>query len=94
MSKVANAGIRVNIIAFNAPPIALDIDSEFTQTHLMKLSPNIKVLLHPNYVLIPFMWSHHEKSVIIDQKVAYMGGIDIGYGRFDTHKHLLANPKE
>lgn len=31
--------------------------------------------------------------VVIDQKVAFMGGLDIGYGRFDTNKHLLTNPK-
>lgn len=74
--------------------MALNIDSEFTKTYLTKLSPNIKVILHPNYVLIPFMWSHHEKMVVIDQKVAFMGGLDIGYGRFDTRKHLLTNPKD
>ena len=41
------------------PKVALNIDSEFTETYLMRLSPNIKVLRHPAYVVIPFLWSHH-----------------------------------
>ena len=94
LSIVANAGIKVNIIVYNGPKMALNIDSEFTQTYLSSLSPNIKVLLHPNYVLIPFLWTHHEKMVIIDQKIGFMGGLDIGYGRFDTKEHLLSNPKD
>ena len=49
----------------------------------MSLSPNIKVLRHPNYVL-PSPWSHHEKMVIIDQHVGFLGGLDLCYGRWDT----------
>ena len=35
------------------------------------------------------MWSHHEKVVIIDQKTAFMGGLDLCYGRFDTSAHPI-----
>jgi phospholipase D1/2 len=28
-------------------------------------------------------FSHHQKQVVIDLKIAYVGGIDIAYGRFD-----------
>jgi phosphatidylserine/phosphatidylglycerophosphate/cardiolipin synthase-like enzyme len=31
--------------------------------------------------------------VIIDQKIAFMGGMDIAYGRMDTKKHLLTDKK-
>lgn len=30
------------------------------------------------------MWSHHEKIVVIDQKIAYIGGLDLCYGRYDN----------
>ncbi|CAF5136069.1 unnamed protein product, partial [Rotaria sp. Silwood1] len=30
-----------------------------------------------------FLWSHHEKTVIIDQKIAFVGGIDLWFGRWD-----------
>jgi phospholipase D1/2 len=52
---------------------------------------NIKVLRHPNYILVPFLWSHHEKIIVIDQKCAFMGGLDLCYGRWDNQKHYLYN---
>lgn len=59
IAKIANSGIKINILLFNCPTVALNIDSEFSRKYLTSLSQNIRVLMHPNYVLIPFMWSHH-----------------------------------
>ena len=72
------------MVLYNAPTIALNTDTSHSKDYLTSLSSNIKIIVHPNYILIPFLWSHHEKVVIIDQKVAYMGGLDIGYGRMDN----------
>ena len=38
-----------------------------------------------------FLWAHHEKLVAIDQKVAFVGGLDICYGRWDDFKHRLTD---
>lgn len=32
--------------------------------------------------------------VVIDQKIAFMGGLDIGYGRYDNRCHLLVCPDD
>jgi phospholipase D1/2 len=61
---------------------------------LTSLHPNIRVLKHPNYLFIPFLWSHHEKIIIIDQKVAFIGGLDLGYGRMDGKDHLIHDENE
>ena len=53
------------------------------------MSRNIRVRRHP---IVPQAWSHHEKCVVIDQKVAFMGGLDICYGRWDNHEHHLIEP--
>jgi phospholipase D1/2 len=45
-------------------------------------------LRHPK-TTIPMLWSHHEKIVIIDKKVGFLGGIDLCYGRYDNQRHLL-----
>ena len=37
------------------------------------------------------MFSHHQKCVIVDEEVAFVGGIDLAYGRYDEHYGLLAN---
>ena len=44
-----------------------------------------KVIRHPDHYHRGgvFLWSHHEKTVIIDQKIAFVGGIDLCFGRWD-----------
>lgn len=66
-------------------------DSEYVQTYLESLHDNIKVYRHPNGA-IPLLWSHHEKMVVIDQEIGFMGGLDICYGRWDNGNHLLKDP--
>eukprot|EP00742_Colponemidia_sp_Colp-10_P001248 GILJ01001345.1.p1 GENE.GILJ01001345.1~~GILJ01001345.1.p1 ORF type:complete len:699 (+),score=124.87 GILJ01001345.1:44-2098(+) len=34
-------------------------------------------------------WSQHQKTIIIDRTTAFVGGLDIAMGRYDTHKHIL-----
>ncbi|KAL4949191.1 hypothetical protein BDW69DRAFT_80453 [Aspergillus filifer] len=36
-------------------------------------------------------WAHHEKLCIVDGQVAFMGGLDMCYGRWDTHQHALSD---
>lgn len=38
-----------------------------------------------------FMWAHHEKLVIIDQLIAFVGGVDLCYGRWDDQRHVLTD---
>lgn len=70
---VKEKGIHIKIILYQESKIALSIDSAYTKNKLEKIDSNIIVLRHPNYIL-PFSWSHHEKMIIIDQKIGFMGG--------------------
>ncbi|KAL2864512.1 putative phospholipase D (PLD) [Aspergillus lucknowensis] len=36
-------------------------------------------------------WAHHEKLCIVDGAVAFMGGLDLCYGRWDTHHHAISD---
>ncbi|KAF0550199.1 phospholipase D/nuclease [Gigaspora margarita] len=36
-------------------------------------------------------WTHHEKIVVIDRHTAFIGGLDLCFGRYDTHAHSLAD---
>lgn len=36
-------------------------------------------------------WAHHEKLCVIDGQVAFMGGLDMCYGRWDTNQHSIAD---
>jgi phospholipase D1/2 len=41
----------------------------------------------------PAASSHHQKIVVIDDALAYCGGIDITADRWDTREHLDDNPR-
>ncbi|RXK34159.1 hypothetical protein BBD39_06110 [Arsenophonus endosymbiont of Bemisia tabaci Asia II 3] len=36
-------------------------------------------------------WAHHEKLCLVDGSIAFMGGLDLCYGRWDTHQHSIAD---
>ena len=36
-------------------------------------------------------WAHHEKLCLIDGHIAFMGGLDLCYGRWDTNQHPIAD---
>lgn len=37
------------------------------------------------------MWAHHEKLIVVDQLIAFVGGVDLCYGRWDDDRHFLAD---
>jgi phospholipase D1/2 len=52
---------------------------------LQEAHPNVKVML----CRTGYQWSHHQKLVVIDDSLAFIGGIDLGFGRWDTDRHDL-----
>ncbi|KAG9674357.1 phospholipase D/nuclease, partial [Aureobasidium melanogenum] len=36
-------------------------------------------------------WAHHEKACLIDDHIAFMGGLDLCYGRWDTNQHSISD---
>lgn len=42
---------------------------------------------------VPLGSSHHQKLVIIDQAIAFCGGIDLAIRRWDTSDHLIRHPR-
>ena len=36
-------------------------------------------------------WAHHEKLCLVDGKIAFMGGLDLCFGRWDTNQHPIAD---
>lgn len=75
---------------FQEPSLFVSNDSFHVKDHFESLHKNIKVFRHPG-IIIPQLWSHHEKSVIIDEKVAFMGGLDICFGRWDIPEHSMVD---
>lgn len=36
-------------------------------------------------------WAHHEKLCVVDGRTAFMGGLDLCYGRWDLNQHPIAD---
>ena len=86
--QCANRGVKVYIQLYAEMSLILTINSSHAQESLTSLHPNIKVMRHPvNSTTL--LWSHHEKLVIIDQVIGYVGGLDLCWGRFDTNNHPI-----
>jgi phospholipase D1/2 len=89
LGSLAKRGVKIYILIWKEVEIGGQLYN-FSR-HSMELfasqSKNINVIRHPN-TLISF-WSHHEKICVIDQKKAFVGGIDICMGRYDLHSHPL-----
>jgi phospholipase D1/2 len=76
--KKAKEGVKIYILLYKEITFALNLMSLRTRQLLSEygLNPNIKVLRHPDHFFDGvFLWSHHEKCVIVDQSIALMGGI-------------------
>uniref|UniRef100_A0A8B9YUP1 Phospholipase n=1 Tax=Bos mutus grunniens TaxID=30521 RepID=A0A8B9YUP1_BOSMU len=82
------AGVHVSVLLFKEVELALAINSGYSKKALMLLHPNIKVMRHPDQVTL---WAHHEKLLVVDQVVAFLGGLDLAYGRWDDLHYRLTD---
>uniref|UniRef100_A0A671Q524 Phospholipase n=1 Tax=Sinocyclocheilus anshuiensis TaxID=1608454 RepID=A0A671Q524_9TELE len=92
LKRKAQKGVRIFVMLYKEVELALGINSEYSKRTLHQLHPNIKVMRHPDHVSSSvYLWAHHEKIVVIDQSVAFVGGIDLAYGRWDDLEHRLTD---
>ncbi|CAH3173881.1 unnamed protein product [Porites lobata] len=93
LERKAKDGVKIYILIYKEVEFALTINSAYTKSKLMSLHPNIKVLRHPDHIAGQRVvyWAHHEKLVVVDQKVAFLGGLDLCFGRWDNCSHRLTD---
>lgn len=90
-----NNNLRIYVHMYREPKLALANDSEYMEKILKEaLKGQVIVVRHP---AVGFMggtlnWAHHEKIIVIDDKIAFLGGLDSCYGRWDNHEHRLGDP--
>ncbi|XP_070538246.1 phospholipase D1-like isoform X2 [Ptychodera flava] len=92
LRRKAESGVKIFVLLYKEVEMALGLKSSYSKLTLRKLHPSIKVMRHPDHV--PggvLLWAHHEKTVVIDQNIAFLGGIDLCYGRWDDFTHRLVD---
>ncbi|KAL4919111.1 hypothetical protein BDW62DRAFT_49049 [Aspergillus aurantiobrunneus] len=95
LQRKAREGVKIFVIMYRNINSAIPIDSEYSKFSLLDLHPNIFVQRSPNqFRQNTFFWAHHEKLCLIDHTLAFVGGIDLCFGRWDTPQHLLTDDKQ
>ena len=102
-SKHALEDLHPNISVFRHPdhlPDAQTLESSFISSlqHMSLTAATasrlpgdaLKAIYGMNEDVILY-WAHHEKLCLIDGHIAFMGGLDLCYGRWDTWQHSIAD---
>jgi phospholipase D1/2 len=92
LESKAKMGVQVYILLYKEVALALKINSNYTKQRLLGLHENIKVLRFPDHFSSGvYLWSHHEKFVIVDHHVCFLGGLDLCFGRYDSPDHRVSD---
>ncbi|KAI9749674.1 MAG: hypothetical protein M1835_001510, partial [Candelina submexicana] len=104
LKRRAEAGVQIYIIVYKEVAAALTCNSLHTKQALRDLCPpgtpghgNIHCIRHPDHNVfenagdMTFYWAHHEKFIVIDYNLAFIGGLDLCFGRWDSRQHPLAD---
>lgn len=90
LKERAEYGVKIFIVVYRNVGTTVGTDSSWTKHSMLNLHPNIHLIRSPNqWLQNTYFWAHHEKFVVIDNAVAFMGGIDLCFGRYDTPEHVL-----
>lgn len=88
----AKQGVQIYVLMYKEVTIALKINSLYSKRRLLNIHENVKVLRYPDHFSSGvYLWSHHEKIVIIDYQICFLGGLDLCFGRYDTPEHTLGD---
>jgi phospholipase D1/2 len=94
LKKKADEGVKIFVIVYRNIESAIPISSDHTKATLTALSPNIIIQRSPNQMRQnTFFWAHHEKVLVVDHCVAFCGGVDLCFGRWDTPEHKVTDDK-
>ena len=104
LKRRAEAGVKIYVIVYKEVEQAISCNSAHTKHALEALCPkgspgygNIVVMRHPDHNIfenagdMTFYWAHHEKFIVIDYALAFIGGLDLCFGRWDNNQHPCAD---
>ncbi|KAH9825288.1 hypothetical protein DFH28DRAFT_943383 [Melampsora americana] len=91
LQRKANEGVQIFVIVYKEVSNGFTpVESGYTKSRLLSLSPNIHIQRSPSHTGTGnLLWSHHEKLCVIDETIAFMGGLDLCFGRWDSPGHVL-----
>ncbi|KAF8630837.1 hypothetical protein AX17_005196 [Amanita inopinata Kibby_2008] len=93
LERKARAGVKIYIILYQeVSNRTTPTDSNYAKQRFTALHPNVMVQRSPSHFQTgTYYWAHHEKLCVIDHTIAFMGGLDMCFGRWDTPQHVLTD---
>ena len=85
-----NPALRIRILDWDYPMV-YGTDREFPPIYGLKWKPHRHIDFRYD-ATHPLAGSHHQKIVVIDDKLAFAGGLDIAARRWDTCAHAAGDP--
>ncbi|AIY39895.1 Phospholipase D1 [Collimonas arenae] len=105
LAAAMQRGVHVRVMLYDPITIAVDTHAQKSRKYLMELpqgTGSIEVMLqNPNTGRDILdrknsndFFSHHQKTLVIDGQIAFLGGMDLAYGRWDTNSFdVVIDPK-
>ncbi|XP_031397086.1 phospholipase D zeta 1 isoform X1 [Punica granatum] len=88
----ARQGVQIYILLYKEVALALKINSMYSKRKLLNIHENVRVLRYPDHFSSGvYLWSHHEKLVIVDNEICFIGGLDLCFGRYDNSEHKVGD---
>ncbi|XP_057806057.1 phospholipase D zeta 1 isoform X2 [Salvia miltiorrhiza] len=92
LESKAKQGVQIYILLYKEVALALKINSVYSKKKLLGIHENIRVLRYPDHFSSGvYLWSHHEKIVIVDHQICFVGGLDLCFGRYDSGEHQVGD---
>ncbi|KAJ8091600.1 hypothetical protein PM082_020830 [Marasmius tenuissimus] len=92
LKRKVEQGVKVYVLVYKEVTQTMTMSSKLTKLAMEGIG--VQVMRHPDHIgskdSVQF-WSHHEKVVVVDNHFAAIGGLDLCFGRWDTHTHPLAD---
>jgi len=95
LASAIQRGVHVRILLYDSISKALDTHDDSSQAKLLGLPKgkgSISVMLQNSNTgrstvsrESGLLFSHHQKSLVVDGTIAFVGGFDLAYGRWDTN---------
>ncbi|EJD41463.1 phospholipase D [Auricularia subglabra TFB-10046 SS5] len=96
LERKAKEGVKIFVVLYNeVSNRTTPTDSNYAKQRLIGLHENIVVQRSPSHFQTGTLyWAHHEKMILVDDAIGFMGGIDLCFGRWDTPQHALVDENE
>jgi phospholipase D1/2 len=100
LKAAVDNGAKVYVMPWQSPKVGLDTGDFSTMLAVFQLNAGLK---KPRAFCCPAgmqndyqsteetFFSHHQKLVVVDNRIAYVGGIDLAFGRRDDEKFSLSH---